>query len=166
VTRAADGVSVTPISSFYNTAEGTMFAEVQFPNASAAYASANRVLNFGTNGSGNNQNEIRFNQSGGNQIVYVAQDGSSAVATIASTTVAAGDTVKLAAGYAVDNFAFARGGSLIGTDTSGTVATTQTHMVIGSRRIANSTDTATAYYRKIAYWPRRLSNTLLQQLTT
>jgi hypothetical protein len=166
VTRAADGVSVTPISSFYNTAEGTMFAEVQFPYASAAYATANRILNFGTNGSGNNQNEIRFNQSGGNQLMYLPQDGVGTAAQINSTTVAAGDTVKLAAGYAVDNFAFARAGSLVGTDTSGTVATTQTHMVIGSRRIANSTDTATAYYRKIAYWPKRLTNTLLEQLTT
>ena len=54
------------------------------------------------------------------------------------------------------------GGAAALTDTSATLPTV-TRMVVG---FGPNSQYANGHIRRIAYYPRRLSNTLLQQLTT
>jgi hypothetical protein len=167
-TRSADSAVVTPISSFYNQAEGTLFAEfvvnglplsTQFP----------KVWSFGNTTNTNNRTEwFLANASGTLQVgtqVRVASVNQYGVQANAS---AVGLTGKFAMVYKTDDFQAAQNGSLFGAaDTSGSVPASAdiTQFNIGSQ--AAGVQPATAlYFRKIAYWPRRLSNTLLQQLTT
>jgi hypothetical protein len=167
-TRAADSAVVTPISSFYNQAEGTLFAEfvvnglplsTQFP----------KVWSFGNTTNTNNRTEwFLANASGTLQVgtqVRVASVNQYGVQANAS---AVGLTGKFAMVYKTDDFQAAQNGSLFGAaDTSGSVPASAdiTQFNIGSQ--AAGVQPATAlYFRKIAYWPRRLSNSLLQQLTT
>jgi hypothetical protein len=167
-TRAADSAVVTPISSFYNQSEGTLFAEfvvnglplsTQFP----------KVWSFGNTTNTNNRTEwFLANASGTLQVgtqVRVASVNQYGVQANAS---AVGLTGKFAMVYKTDDFQAAQNGSLFGAaDTSGSVPASAdiTQFNIGSQ--AAGVQPATAlYFRKIAYWPRRLSNTLLQQLTT
>ena len=73
------------------------------------------------------------------------------------------DTIKFAGAFKSDDFQAARGGTLGTADTSGAMPTV-THMRVGSG--GNGTAFANGHIRKIAYWPKRLTNTLLEQLTT
>jgi len=167
-TRSADIAVLTPISSFYNQAEGTLFAEfvvnglplsTQFP----------KVWSFGNTTNTNNRTEwFLANASGTLQVgtqVRVASVNQYGVQANAS---AVGLTGKFAMVYKTDDFQAAQNGSLFGAaDTSGSVPASAdiTQFNIGSQ--AAGVQPATAlYFRKVAYWPRRLSDTLLQQLTT
>jgi hypothetical protein len=71
---------------------------------------------------------------------------------------------KTALAYAVDNSAASINGSDATTDTDVILPSILTGMFIG-RRSGTATDFLNGHIRRIAYWPRRLSNSLLQQLT-
>jgi hypothetical protein len=63
--------------------------------------------------------------------------------------------------YATDNFAFSIAGQLVNTDASGSLPTVS-QMRIGGRP---STNLFTGTIKRLTYWPTRLSNTVLQQIT-
>ena len=158
-TRSADSAVVTPISSFYNQAEGTLFAEY-----SGAEPSAGRgVVQFSD---GSLDNRVAITTAGTTAI----PNGSARVATVNQAAISVGsaplltDVIKFIFGAAVDNFQAARGGTLGTADTSGTMPTGLTTLRLGAPTAASSI--LNGHIRKLAYYPRRLSNTLLQQLTT
>jgi hypothetical protein len=156
-TRAADSAVVTPISSFYNQAEGTLFAEY----SRTTVAKQTYFLGFSDPTAGGNE-EMYIETSGATPSTqrYQVRDGGVSQAAIGNYTSATANTIyKVAAGYAVDNFAVSQNGAAVSTDTSGTLPTV-TRMDVGTGQLSST------HIRKIAYWPRRLSNTLLQQLTT
>jgi hypothetical protein len=154
-TRSADSAVVTPISSFYNQAEGTLFAEFQGARPAAS------MVDVSDQTFSNRLALARL--SGGTLAAF----GRNADALILSIEIGAApsitDTIKFAGAFKSDDFQAARGGTLGTADTSGAMPTV-THMRVGSG--GNGTAFANGHIRKIAYWPRRLSNTLLQQLTT
>jgi hypothetical protein len=154
-TRAADSAVVTPISSFYNQAEGTLFAEGTFLSTFGWWlvvddnSTANRHLLAGS----------------GNIPVYTVTASSASQASISiGSAKSAGEIIRHIGSFKENDFQAARNGTLGTADTSGTLPLSLTHMRIGTR--TSSSDRMMGHIRKVAYWPKRLTNTLLQQLTT
>jgi len=161
VVRSADVCSITAgdFSGFYNQAEGTLFAD-----ATPQTVDQNSFV-FGVN-------TTSFNSSHGiykiNATVSAAGKrwvGTTINATVQAEIVTSTDVAvsksRLAYAYKLNDFAFAANGSLVGTDTSGTVPS-PTAIRIGSRddgRAMNGHLEAVRYYRK------RLSNAKLQSFT-
>jgi hypothetical protein len=156
-TRAADSAVVTPISSFYNQAEGALFAEGSWFNQASNRLADNQVFVRVDDNTSNNMLVV-YNPDGaaGAAIVTAA----SVVAKIAvGSTVAANTAAKILIAAKQNDVMVAVGGSLGTADTSATLPTV-THLAMRGAQVS------AAHIRRIAYYPRRLSNSLLQQLTT
>jgi hypothetical protein len=156
-TRATEVAEITSISSFYNQSEGTIFAEgsVQTSLNLPALVSID-------NSTADERLQLRRNDTSSQGFFTVADGGVAQAGIQTGSWTTSSQVVKMAAAYKVDDFAASFGGGAAATDTSGTIPT-PTRLQIGrgiSAAVANS------HIRKIAYWPRRLSNTLLEQLTT
>ena len=164
-TRSADSAVVTPISGFYNQSEGTLFAEFTV-NSLAASGQFPRVVDIGSTG---NSFRIETYASGASLGIgsYVTTASSNAYGVFGNAS-GLGLVTKAATAIKTDDFRTAVNGSLFGSaDSSGALpsAENMTTLGIGRQAVGVSTS-ANQYIRKLAYWPRRLSNTLLQQLTT
>ena len=173
-TRAADSAVVTPISSFYNQSEGTLFAEINYPQTRISHSASYFA------------NAIRFTKPAENfpVIELYAQTVSTGSTLSQSIKVVNGSNAnqaevgfidlpttgalyRYAAGIAQNSVAIYRNGAAGGTDTSVDMSSgfsELSRMCIGSD--GQSNNMLNSHIRKIAYWPRRLSNSLLQQLTT
>jgi hypothetical protein len=158
-TRSADSAVVTPISSFYNQAEGTLFAEATTADfagyrylAAITAGAALADRSFDMSKSTNNEFELSVNLSNEGQAnpKISSWNGSGANKAIAAV--------------ANDNVGASLNGSAVSTDTSATIPTNVDRLTIGRR--ADGGTQLNGHIRKIAYWPKRLSNTLLEQLTT
>ena len=165
VTRSADSAVVTPISSFYNQSEGTLFAEASRTHVAKVVSflvmlksDESPVASFlGLESGVASPAQQRFQVSGGT--------GS---ALLGFANGAANTVYRMAGAYALNDFIGAQNGTLTSADTSGTAPATQDRMTIGM-----GATTAVPFYggsqchiRRIAYFPKRLSNALLQSLTT
>jgi hypothetical protein len=157
-TRAADSAVVTPISSFYNQSEGTLFAEGTRAAVASGSGFFQRFATISLNGG--TDESVSLNSGFADPRIHrfsVSVGGVGSAQLDTTSTIVAG-TYKLIGAYKVDDFAFYNNAALVGTDSSGTLPTTVNQMMVGGER--------QIWVRKVAYWPRRLSNTLLQQLTT
>ena len=153
-TRAADSAVVTPISSFYNASEGTLFAETFVAALGQSFPT---ILDLNNGTDDTNAVTGFFNKSSGN-IEYGTTGFSYAVAAAAGTN-------KSAAALSAASARMAVNGTLSSADdTSVTMATDKAALRLGARR--NGSEAINGHIRKVAYWPRRLSNALLQTLTT
>jgi hypothetical protein len=157
-TRAADSAVVTPISSFYNQAEGTLFAEY-------ITGAVNRgIVEFNVNSITDRVGIVNGSTGipNGRSNVASAVEAAIAIGSIPS----AGEIVRFIFAAATDNFQAARNGTLGTADTLGAMPANLTHARIGDIGSGSSANHICGHIRKIAYWPKRLSDTLLQQLTT
>ena len=66
--------------------------------------------------------------------------------------------------YKEDDYALVRNGSLVGTDSSGAVPSAYM-LVLGMNAISNTGNNWNAHLKNLQYYPTRLSNTVLQNLT-
>jgi hypothetical protein len=153
-TRAADSAIVTPVSGFYNQAEGTLYAAFR-PRT----VTGTRTLLAFDNDTEDEQVRLRNVDTDPRLTV---NDGGVEQANIDAGTVAAATDYRLAGAFKLDDFAASLNGASVATDTTGTMPTI-THLRIGNSKAGNVYNGAIA---RIAYWPKRLSNTLLEQLTT
>jgi hypothetical protein len=154
-TRSADSAVVTPISSFYNQAEGTIVSET----TAIGYGSSFPTVWFLNNDAGASQ-YIAFYHRANN---YLEVSGSGFGQATGGVTI--GTTYRLGFATSAGSTRLALNGALVGSDSaaaSPTVTPTRIHM----GRRSDGSQHFTGHIRKIAYYPRRLSNTLLQQLTT
>jgi hypothetical protein len=153
-TRSADSAVVTPISSFYNQSEGTLFAEASLPQTPNNAFAADIYTDV--------QNRIGIlrgpNTANMNSFVFA---GNVTQASLGNTVSA--QPTKTALSFRTDDFASTTNGGAIATDSLGTLPVA-TSVRIGQR--ADGGQAANGHIRKIAYWPKRLTNTLLEQLTT
>jgi hypothetical protein len=156
-TRAVDSAVVTPISSFYNQAEGTLFAE-GFPTGGASAAASTHLLSIG-NSSSQYLSVLRLT-SGTTARGYNFNSPDLLADLNGGSFTASG---KLAMAAKENDFAFSFNGGTVATDSSGTMPAAD-RMRIGSR--VDTGAMLNGHIRRIAYWPRRLSNALLQSLTT
>jgi hypothetical protein len=162
-TRAADSAVVTPISSFYNQAEGTLFAEFSRNQVVAQ----GRFLSF-TNSADIFLNFLNLETGYGSPATHriISTNGTSVASGPAAGNVV-GTIYRLSGGYSSTSVIAAQNGVL---ETQATVTATPTgidSMAIGATRSTTTVDRQlNGHIRKIAYWPKRLTNTLLEQLTT
>jgi hypothetical protein len=155
VPRQADSAIVNPISSFYNQAEGTLFAEAS--SFSSAANASSVALTAG--GSADERIQMRVR---GSAVSIVAAAATSFVSSSADP--AANVANKRAAAAKLNDFAVSTNGGAAETDTAGDMPSV-THLVAGALS-TGLTQPLNGHIRKLAYWPRRLSNALLETLTT
>lgn len=157
--RALDSALITGtnFSTWYNQSEGTMYAEATAPIAvpSSSYG----IFGVSDNSS-NNRNILRK----GNAIASMITVTGGAVQATPSPANAWNDVNfhKVAYAYKVNSFVGALDGTLGTVDTAGTVPTV-TQAEIG---FAQGGLLLSGNIKRIKYWPARLSNSTLQQITT
>jgi len=159
-TRAADSAVVTPISSFYNQSEGTLYSlSSRTADGSGGFPAPLRVYRTA--------NDSRFIQhwvaSAGTSAAFKVAGGANG-ADISRSGLTANTQVAICGAYATNNVIAAINGTLTSQDTLVDIPDDLDRFQIGTYGPFSSF--LNGHIRRIAYWPRRLSNTLLQQLTT
>jgi hypothetical protein len=155
-TRAADSAIVTPINSFYNQVEGTLFGEARLARQASGFTP---ILFIGFGSSGSNV-DIRYRATAATGFFVTVNSADQAVFN-GGSAIAANAIARAIGAYKANDFAFTQNGETTQLDSSGTLPD-PIQLCVGS-------DTGTflnGHIRKLAYWPKRLSDTLLQQLTT
>jgi hypothetical protein len=152
-TRNADNCELLDLSTMaFNASAGTIYTDV----GTRLNTGSQRNYTFLPASGGNNQ---IFEGSG---IALNVYSSGSFVAQIGTSTLAA---QKIAAAYAVNDYAVSVAGGAVATDTSGALPTSLTKLTIGGS-IINSAAYMNGCIRVFKYWPTRLPNATLQSLTT
>ena len=160
VTRAADSASMvgTNFSQWYTQGEGTVYGEAQLVGV-ASYTSLIFDITAANNtdymaiGHGGVGSAPYFRSTVGNVDQAIVQQGA-AISTTSN---------KFAGSYAQNSFRFARNGALGTEATSGSVPAVS--QLIFANRFGNDRPVS-VYIKRIAYYPRRLSNSELQGITS
>jgi len=155
-TRSADSAVVTPISSFYNQSEGTLFAEA----SSMTAVTGTRVALAASDGSDNNVMRLYGTDT---LTAFNVRVSASSVVDRNFAASSANVSYKIIGAYKQDDFAASFNGGSASLDVSGTIPAATTFSIGQAGHTAAKIN---GHIRKIAYWPKRLTNTLLQQLTT
>lgn len=154
VTRVADAASMTGanFSSWYRQDEGTLCAQFAGP------ALGNRAIAGIDDDTANEQMQLRGEIT---DPKFIVTDGGTGQASIDAGTIAASTVYRIAAAYKANDFAVSLGGATPVTDTSGTLPT------VDRLRIGTDQGGATlcGHIKRLAYYPRRLSDSTLQALT-
>jgi hypothetical protein len=160
VTRAADVASITGsnFSSWYNQTEGTVFADAKVTTVAPA-TSLTSVFAL-SDGTTNNRITVYKRANADTSTRLDVSTSGSSVAFINAGTFSVSNLI--AASYRVDDFAISLNGLTPGTDTLGTVPTVS-RLNIGN--YADSTFPLNGTIKRLTYWPIRLANTTLQQIT-
>ena len=163
-TRAADVASITGtnFSSWYNQTEGTFFVD----SNQASVTGTLRMVSANDNTSTNRINLTRTSASGGNINFVVTNAGTNQVnGVILGSSLAAGTSNKVAAGYKAVDF----GGSVNGltpvTQSTGTVPSSLTQLTIANGDALGVTP-VNGTIKRLVYWRTRLPNATLQAITT
>jgi hypothetical protein len=160
VTRNADVASITgsAFSSWYQSGVGSLYGET-ISRSSGQVDSGGTAIGVAVLSDGTNDNRIRLGAIG-TQAIWIAATNTEALLT--SGTYTAGASFKLAAAYAVNDFAFTKDAATVQVDTSGVVPTVS-QLNIGRSNAASGLLTGTI--SRLCYWNQRLSNASLQQIT-
>jgi hypothetical protein len=155
VTRAANVASIagSNFSSFYNQTEGTVFTEGAILNTGA-----NRFIADITD-SGISEEIALFWTTGFSSAV--TDNGVSQASSFGGTVTANNRTLH-SFGYKLNDFQGYGNAVALSSDTAGTLPTVD-RLTIGSR--VNSTFWANGTIKRLTYWPARLQNNVLQQIT-
>jgi len=157
VTRSADVASIATSAFGFNEDEGTLFTEFVAVGSSGVTFPVITAINDGTNRIGHiadTSDDIRM-------YVY---DGSAVVNSDLEQDVYTATTFnKLSLGYQENNTSGSSNGNTVVSDTSCTIPTGLSTLEIGSFA---GTGFANGHYRKLQYFPRRLSDTELQEITS
>ncbi len=153
-TRNADAASMTGtnFSSWYRQDEGTLYVDanggprIVFSNANSGYDNYRSMYLVGNNILG-----------------YEGHNGTTSVGTF--TLNGSSNVFKFAYAYKQDDFAFTRDGNSPSTDTLGTPALNVDRMGIGIDYGQSATKIYTGYFKKLAYYPARLTNAEITALT-
>jgi hypothetical protein len=156
-TRAADSAVVTPISSFYNQAEGTLFAEVRENGADSLFG----IVSLDDNSS---SNRIDLRRPGVSALRLLITKQTIEQSSSSPSLNMSAQQFKVAGVYRINDAAISVNGGAASTGTPADLPSL-THIRLGSLG-GGGGNPLNGHIRKIAYWPKRLSNTLLEQLTT
>lgn len=159
VTRNDDGLVVPVGTSWFNTAEGTLLLEWVGRPTSTGIVYGGIANAFG--------NHIYLWRTSASQIAMTVGAGSVSQADIAVSHNNTTDTVYRAAmAWNANDFALCINGATPSTDTSGTVPTGIARIGVGNAPYLASGGSQSGHaYRRAAYWPKRLSNSVLQTIT-
>ena len=159
VTRNADVISKTGISSLIGQTEGTVFVEVDISNTGITripivISSANPSTST---------SEAYFYINGAGNLVFEFYTAGIAQCSISAGAIQVG-VQKLAFVYKNNDFAFYRNGTQVGVDTSGTVASGLDRLYLGC--FTNNGLQLNDRINSAVIFPTRLTNSELAQLTT
>jgi hypothetical protein len=160
VTRSADAASMTGanFSSWYRADEGSLFVRYD----TAATSANNSVASISLNSNGA---RIQLSQLTGARRYNVVDGGVNQVNDSGGNlgSVTANTAANMAAAYKFNDFAACVNGGTVVADTSGTVPIVD-RVFIGADGAGGNLLNGTI--RKIAYYPRRVTNAELQGMTT
>lgn len=155
-TRAADVASITGtnFSSWYSQSEGTVFAS----SSSYGASNTNRRIAFATDGTISNRFGLLYNNVNTPQMVVA----SAGTVVASQSAVLTGANYSIAAAYKLDDYAISAAGSSPSTDTAGALPVGINQLGIGNQLNGEHIN---GTIRRLTYWPVRLGNTVLQQIT-
>lgn len=158
VTRAADQASIVApnFAPWYNQSEGTFVVEAVTQKPTSLVATV--IAIDASDGGINNRHYIGVVSASAE--VRTVNGGS--VQSLLTQAYTANVIEKYAYAVKANDFAFARNGNIVGTDTSGSMPTID-RMFIGNA--AGSAAYFNGHIRSIRYFPTRLSNAQLQALS-
>jgi len=162
VTRAADVASIegTNFSSWYNQSEGTVFAENRFSSFSTfpiVWAFRDAIIG--------SDNYIAVLGLPSGQLRYASNDTNVSQWSINMVGVIPLNTpVKTASVYKTNDIACSVDGAAVLTDTSATITTAVDRLHFGF--IYGSTNQLTGHISRLAYYPYRLADATLQEITS
>ena len=158
-TRTQDFATITGsnFSSWYNGSEGCFFADYSFYQGEPTY---NNTVLHANDGSENNYIAL-FGH--GTAFGWVQTSGGTSAGITVGGATGANTQYKSAVSYKINDFAFTLNGATVGTDTSGYVPNVN-QLYIGWRPSASRPVIGTI--KKIAYYPKRLTNAEIVSLTT
>jgi hypothetical protein len=157
VTRNADVISKTGISSLIGQTEGTLFVD-----ATLTHDTTNNEYLIQVSANANNRFFI-YREASTNKLGCFALVGASTIYTTLTASAATG-TIKAAFAYESGSFAFYVNGVQVGT--SAAAFGTPTSMGIFNIDSNNGLENGFYDYNAAALWKTRLTNTQLAQLTT
>jgi len=161
-TRSADVASISGsnFSGWYRQNEGTMFC-----SSAVTYTvpgSLFPVVASINDGTTNNRIENGFLTS--SLAAFEVTATNVMQAAIYPTVPGDVSARRLVGAYAAGNFAATVNGSSVGTAVTGTIPTVD-RLRIGDRIIGSGVNVLNGTIKRLTYWPTRLSNTTLQQIT-
>jgi hypothetical protein len=161
VTRSADAASMTGanFSSWYNAAEGTLYAEAMLSYTPAA--STFPMLACADDGTINNRIALSTNSS--RDIRAQVAIGGVFTTISTATSYSVGTPFKAAAAFATNNHAVSLNSGTVATNTAVGMPPPASTFRIGEQ--APSGANVNGRIRKLAYYPKRLANAELQALT-
>ena len=160
VTRNADVISKTGISSLIGQTQGTIFAEIK---VSKLLGAVSRYIFHVSDGTADNRIYVAFGNAASNQIRGRIFFGGVLQCSINSSTITSTGTYKLALAYNNNDVVLYINGVQVGVDTSATIPACS-RVDVGENYAGASqfSDGIAAS----AIWQTRLTNTQLAQLTT
>ena len=160
-TRAADVASITGsnFSSWYNQAEGTVFSDCV-----GTFSGTQILVNISATAANTATSAISLasNLTSSQKRVRVRDAASADQASLALGTASSGSRTRIAAAIKANDFAASLDGGAAVTDATGTVPTVAL-MEIGSS--PSGVTLGTQLHRRLTYWPVRLGDNVLQQIT-
>ena len=160
VTRNADEISKTGVSSLIGQTEGTIYSEIR---VNKLLGTASRYVFHLSDGTANNRIYMAFSGASTNILRARIFNGGTLQCSIDSSTITATGTYKLALAYKNNDIVFYINGVQIGTDTSATIPTCSQvdlgHNYAGASQLNDGINNANI-------WKTRLTNAQLATLTT
>ena len=160
VTRNADVISKTGVSSLIGQTEGTIYAEIKVTKLLGV---ASRYVFHLSDGTANNRIYIAFSGADSNVLRARIFSGGTLQCSINSSALTSTGTYKLAMAYKNNDIVFYINGIQIGTDTSATIPTCSKvdlgHNQVGASQFNDGINNANI-------WKTRLTNAQLATLTT
>jgi hypothetical protein len=164
VTRSADVASISGsnFSAWYRQDEGTFYGDVA--TAAVIQAGASRRIASASDGTNNQRVTIGYAGAISTPVALVT-DGGVAQALFTSPAGAYALPTKVALSYAVNRFAASVNGSSFTEDTSGTVPVVNQLRIGDIEAGGTGPQCINGAIRRLAYFPRRLGNEVLQGIT-
>ena len=161
VTRGADSAVVTPISSFYNASEGTIYNEFTVPVLDGA-STLRGITQFAEAAATQNRLQTGVRGTGLYSFSAVAANSVEFEINTLAGAVTSGATVKAAQVYKSGDSARSFNGAAVGSSSAAITQPTRERLRFGD----NGSAILNGHIRKVAYYPKRLSNERLRSLTT
>jgi len=161
-TRSADVASVNTLSPWYNASEGTIYAEAVRSNIPVSSNSNLVDINDGTT---NNKLRLWIWSGSASSPRFTVVVSGGATADLSPGSASANTIFKIAGTYKANDFSATINGGSVVTDTSGAVPAGQTTMNIGALS-GGGLEFWNGHLRRITYYPRKLSNSEIQGITT
>jgi hypothetical protein len=164
-TRAADVAVMTGanFSNWYNQSEGSFYVDADMFDTQFGFF---RYLLAANDASGSGANIVGLSVPSNVSSLRFIVNSAGVTSAALTATLTLGAPVKVAGAYKVDDFAVSYNGGTPLTDTSGDAPSGINTLVFGntSHTVGVGANSST-HIRRIAYFPRRLSNAELQGIT-